>query len=167
MKPSPNKKQKSFILYFLIGLLSCNSPKAKVILVDSDTAKVLKLAIRTAFYHDNLPDISALKRKYRFNDSILFTTESLPLSILPGSVDTLRFKIFSRNQIFSLIKNDSIENLPHYLYLRSFEKNDTAYYVSLQNLSCLPFGGGGAIGIYIAKENESFVVKRKMSSSIN
>jgi hypothetical protein len=161
----PNK----FGLYImLICLLSCNSPKPEVIQSKNDTAKVLELAIRTAFYHEQLPEISPLKKEFHFNDSILFTTGSLPLTALPSSIDSINFKILSRNQICSIIKADSnISEPPNYLYINTFEKSDTGYYVSIQSLSCLPYGGGGSIGIYISKDKDSFFVKKRMSSSIN
>jgi hypothetical protein len=156
------------ICTLLIGLASCISPNTKVIHPTNDTIKVLELAIRTAFYHENLPDIDPLKQQYHFKDSILFTSDSLPLSALPQSIDTINFKILLHNQICSIIKADSIlSQLPNYLYIRTFKKTDTGYYISIQSLSCLPFGGGGTIGIYITKEKDAFIVKNKMSSSIN
>jgi hypothetical protein len=121
----------------LICLISCKSPKSEVIQPKNDTTKVLELAIRTAFYHEQLPAISPLKKEFHFKDSILFTTNLLPLSALPLSIDTISFKILSRNQICSLIRADSnISELSNYLYVSAFEKSDTGYYVNIQSLSC-------------------------------
>ena len=149
-------------------MASCKSPNAKSIQPKSDTTKVLELAIRTAFYHQNLPGMDPLFYPYHFKDSILFSTDSLSLTTLPISLDSINFKILTSKQICTMIKADSsISELPNYLYLRAFEKSDTGYYVSVQSLSCLPYGGGGSIGIYISKDKDSFVVKYKTSSSIN
>src|SRR5688500_17240340 len=62
----------------------------------SDTTKLIKLAIETAFYRENLPGLSDLRKKQFSKDSILFTSESLPLTLLPMSIDSLKFKIISR-----------------------------------------------------------------------
>jgi hypothetical protein len=152
----------------LLGLASCKGPEVKFFQQKSDTAKVLELAIRTAFYHQNLPDLASLKKPYHFKDSILFTSDSLALSNLPQTIDSIKFKILPKNQIFSLIQTESdLNKLPNYLYVGAFERNDTGFYVNLKSLGCLPFSGGGSIGIYIKKENDSIVVKSISSSSIN
>jgi hypothetical protein len=112
--------------------------------------------------------LAPLKKKYHFEDSILLTSDSLPLFFLPKSVDSIKFKILSKKRICSLfaIEND-LSKVPNYLYINTFEKNDTGYYVSLESLICFPFSGGGKIGIYITKVKDSFIVKEQMSSSIN
>ena len=153
---------------FLIVLACCKSSKPKVIQSKGDTTKVLELAIKTAFYNQNLPGMGPLFYSYHFKDSILFTTDSFSLTILPLSLDSFNFKVLPRKQICTMIKADSnISKLPNYLYLGAFEKSDTGYYVSVQSRSCLPFGGGGSIGLYISKEKDTFIVKYKTSSSIN
>ena len=156
----------TFILVFI--LVSCKNSIAKVVENQSDTSKVIELAIRTAFYHQNLPGISSLKKNYHFKDSILFTSDSLSLFFLPQSVDSINFKILPKRQICSLFTTEGdLNKVPNYLYIDTFEKSDTGYYVSLESLNCFPFSGGGKIGIYITKEKDSFIVKNKMSSSIN
>lgn len=133
----------------------------------SDTTKILELAIRTAF-HGFLPDVSAVKGNYYFKDSILFTSKSLTLDSLPTAVDTLKFKILSKDHLCRLIKNDSFsENQPNYLSIQAFEKTDTGYYIQIASLSCLPYGGGGSLGLYIAKQGDTLYVKKRMGSSIN
>jgi hypothetical protein len=86
----------------------------------------------------------------------------LPLSILPKTIDSIKFKVVTSKQIFLLaqIEND-LNKLPNYLNIGAFEKNDSGYYVRVESLSCIHFGEGGTIGMDIAKENDSFVVKRK------
>ena len=159
---------KVFPFALLISFIGCKKPNPKVIQPKTDTARVIELALRTAFYHYNLPETYSLTLKYYFHDSILFTTRSLPLKYLPSNIDTLNFKILTREKIFSLIKSDTnVSNLPNYLCIGAFEKSDTGYFVNIQSLSCRPYGGGGTIRIYIVKNKDSFIVKNKMSTSIN
>ena len=158
-----------FIFAFILFVLaSCKDSNEKLIQPKNDTTKVIELALRTAFYHQNLPEIDLLFYPSHFKDSILFTSDSLALVNLPSKVDSVFFKILTQNQICSIIRADSnIAKVPNYLYISAFEKSDNGYYINIQNRSCLPYGGGGVIGIYIAKDKDSFIVKSKMSSSIN
>ncbi len=157
------------IAFLVVTIFSCRSLETKPITeIKSDTTLVLNLALRTAFYHDNLPSIDPLKKPYHFGDSILFSSTTLPLSILPRMSDTINFKILSRKEIILLMQTESdLNKIPNYLNIGAFEKSDTSYYVSVQSLNCINFGGGGQIGIYIVKANDSFVVVNKMSSNIN
>ncbi len=78
------------------------------------------------------------------------------------------FKILPLHQVYSTIVSDSDQiQFPNYLYLRRFEVSDSGYYISLQSLSCVPFGGGGGIGIYTNKELDSLYAKHIHRSSIN
>jgi hypothetical protein len=157
-----------FLLLFSGLITSCTNDSEKILIPKNDTTEVLNLALRTAFYHESLPGIELLTRSNRFKDSILFTSDSLPLSILPINVDALKFKTLERIQICSIIRSDSgKQELPNFLFVGAFEKRNAEYYVSIQSLSCFAFGGGGVIGIIIVKEKDSFIVKDKMSSSIN
>jgi len=155
-----------YLIFFT--LISCHESKQKLYYPKSDTAKVLELAIRTALYHHNLPGSDPLKYPYHFHDSILFTSEVLPLSLLPTNLDSLNFKVLSESEICSMIYADSnLPHLPNYLMVSGFDKNDTGYVVHIGSFSCQPMGGGGAIGIYILKANDSFFVTHKGASSIN
>ncbi|MBS1511611.1 MAG: hypothetical protein JST86_12265 [Bacteroidetes bacterium] len=156
-------------IFLLLLLSSCENLATKPITQSkSDTTLVLDLALRTAFYHENLPGISPLKRHYRYGDSILFSSETLPLSALPQSSDTINFKILNRKEIISLTQSENdLSKLPNYLNIGAFEKSDTGYYVSVESLSTVDFGGGGVIGIYIKKEKDSLIVVKKMSSNLN
>ena len=158
-----------FVLFFIFyTLASCSESRNKINYPTSDTAKVLELAIRTAFYHHSLPEDNALAIPYHFHDSILFTSKSLPLNFLPNNIDSLNFKILPESEICSIISADSnISHLPNYLIVAGFEKTDTGYIIQVGSFSCKKYGGGGIIGIYIAKRNDSFFVKYKGSSSIN
>ena len=78
------------------------------------------------------------------------------------------FKILPLHQVYSTIVSDSDQiQLPNYLYLRRFEANDSGYFISLQSLSCVPFGGGGGISIYTNKKLDSLYAKHIHRSSIN
>lgn len=84
--------KKNLICVIFIALVSCKNRKIDVH-PKSDTTKVIEFALKTAFETKLLPEIKALKNQYRFKDSILFTSDSIPLSVLPGSLDSLKFKI--------------------------------------------------------------------------
>ncbi len=115
-----------------------------------------------------MPSAYPLTYKYKFGDSMLLTSNALPLSILPSIVGYQKFKILPQSEICALIKNDSnLSQVPNYLLLNRFEKNDTGYYVLLQSLSCRDFEGGGSLGLYLKKEKDSFIVIKRSSSSIN
>lgn len=162
------KLYKISLYIILIIFTSCEISNAKIKQTKNDTTKVLELALLTAFYHENLPGITALKYPYRFKDSILFTSDSLSLITLPLNIDTLKFKILTKTEILSMLYADSnMDKLPNYLSVERFERSDTGYYVNILSLSSIHFGGGGSIGLYIAKVKDSFIVKSKMSSSIN
>jgi hypothetical protein len=154
-------------IVFASFLASCNAYEKQPPEAKNDTTEVLKVAIAKAFYQENLPGISPLMKKYRFSDSLLFSSDSLSLDLLPINLDSINFKILKREQICSMIKkeSDSIE-VPNYLYIRRFEKNDTGDYVQIQSLSCLDFGGGGSIGV-IVKKTDSLRAEVYGSSSIN
>jgi hypothetical protein len=158
-----------FIIFLVLFATSCkNSVTKPISQIKSDTTLVLDLALRTAFYHENLPSISPLKKHYHYGDSILFSSDTLSLTALPQSCDTINFKILSRKEIISLTHTENdLTKLPNYLNIGAFEKSDTGYYVRVESLTTLNWGGGGIIGIYIKKEKDSFVVVKKMSSSIN
>ena len=149
-------------------LIACNnktpqSEKINTISVQrSDTATLLQLAIKTAFYHGNLPGVESLTE----NDSILVTSDPSYFKFIPQMLDTLNFKIVNQNDVCSLLNKD-LSKQSDYLYIRTIERTDSNYYISIQNLNCKPYGGGGAIGIYFSKTTDSFIVKNHTSSSIN
>lgn len=159
---------KLIIFFLAVSLSACkNKSMPCAPETQNDTSEVIKLTIKTAFY-GYLPDVSAVKRKYYFGDSIMFTADSEVLSIIPGQIDTLKFKVLSEKQIRLIISADSLTyDQPNYLCLREFKKTDTGYFVHLQSLSGVPFGGGGAISLCISKENDSFKVKKRAGLSIN
>lgn len=160
-------------LLIFVFFISCKNPKEQPsIKLQNDTVQVLELAIRTAFYHESLPEIDAVKKIYYFGDSILLTSDILPLSVLPKTVDSLKFKILGRKQICLFMQTESdLSKIPNFINIVAFEKTDSSYYVSIENLNCLGLGGlftgGGVIGMYIVKQKDSFRLIKKMSSSLN
>src|SRR5258706_1780381 len=156
------------IYIILIVFTSCNNSYITTIQSKNDTTKILVLALRTAFYHQNLPGISSLRNPYYSNDSILFTTTALSLKALPENIDSLKFKILPQDEICSMIRADSnLEKIRNYLSIRVFEKTDSGYNVGVQSSNCALFGAGGFTDISIGKEKDSFIVKKVSSSSLN
>lgn len=161
--------QPLLIITLILGILlsGCVNPHSSSVQPKSDTTRVIELAIRTAF-RGYLPDHDALKKKYYFKDSILFCSSSLPVAFIPPVVDSLKFKILSEEEVCNIMMSDSLsQKQANYLCLRSFEKSDTGYYLQLSSLSCFPFGGGGSLGLYISKQNDSFLITKKQAVSIN
>jgi hypothetical protein len=153
---------------YLVMLLSCQNNASNSQRHDNDTMAILKVTLKEGITSKFMPSASPLKRKWRFGDSILLTSQTLPLNLLPSSVDEQNFKILSQEQICLMIKEDTdISQLPNYLNVKKFEKSDTGYYIQVQSLSCLPFGGGGSLGLYFKKINDSLLIINRTSGSIN
>lgn len=153
---------------FLYSLVSCENPEIKTIKPTNDTTSVIEFAIREAFNHPKVPEIEQLRDRYYFKNSILLTSDSLPLEILPRSVDTINFKVLSKDEICKMIRADSLEqNHPNYLCVDNLMRKGSGYYLNISSLSCVPFGGGGVMGIDILKRNDSFIVIHKGFSNIN
>jgi len=155
--------------YILLNLLfACQSNVPVTVKQENDTSKILKTVITDGVSDRYMPSTDPLTYKYKFGDSVLLTSNVLPLDILPSSIAHQKFKILPQSEIYALIKKDSIlTHVPNYLLLNQFEKSDTGYYVQLQSLSCRDFGGGGSLGLYLKKEKDSFIVIKRSSSSIN
>jgi hypothetical protein len=154
----------SFLLLFFFA---CQNNAQNLIAPVSDTAKILKIALQEGFSYRYMPDASALKRKFRFGDSIFLTSEVISLKALPVSISEQQFKLVPAKEICSTIRGYGMEEEPNYLIVKRVDKNDSGYYVQLQNLSCQPYGGGGSLGIYFKKIKDSFVIVHRSSTSIN
>ena len=88
--------------------------------------------------------------------------------MLPVSIGDRKFKVLDESEILKILRNDSDNlSLPNYLKISQFEPNDSGYYVQVQNLSALPFGGGGILGLYYLKKGDSIVNAKRMAASIN
>ena len=152
----------------LCTLISCENRDVKAVTLMNDTTSVIRFAIAEAFRDARLPEIEQLRRRYYFKNQILLTSDSLPLELLPGYVDTINFKVLSKEEICKMISADSLEqDHPNYLCVNNLMKNDSGYYLNIGSLSCVPFGGGGIMGIDISKRNDSFVVIHKGFSNVN
>lgn len=150
---------KIFIL--LVMVASCTNRDGQVSQSVNDTTKAIELAVKTALEED-FPEMEPVKKRSRFNDTIFLTTNLFPLSHLPQSIDSFRFKVLPDTLICSVIKSDSLSGeWPNYLKLSSFEKRDTGYFVQLESLSCQRGGEGGSVGIFIIKTKDTFVFKKK------
>jgi hypothetical protein len=160
--------KKFALCIYLLTFLSCQYKTDNIQHHESDTMAILKATLKESITTRYMPGAPPLKRKYHFGDSILLTSESIPLDLLPSSVDEQNFKILPQEQICSMIKADSnLTERPNYLNVRKFEKSDTGYYIMVQSSSCLPFGGGGNLELYFKKINDSLSIINRSSSSIN
>ncbi len=157
------------VLYsvLLLFVFACQNNAQNLTLPISDTAKVLQIALQEGVSDRYMPSTSALKRRFKFSDSIFLTSEVVPLKLLPLSISEQQFKLVPIKEICSVIRGYGMEKEPNYLIVKRFDKNDSGYYVQLQNLSCRPYGGSGSLGIYFKKVKDSFVFVYRSSTSIN
>lgn len=151
-----------------VVFFSCGEKVPTTGRLDTDTLKVLQAALRDGISDEFMPETSPLKRPYRFGDSILLTTEILPLQMLSASAQHQPFKILPRQQICSMITADSnIIKPPNYLMINRFKKNDTGYYVQVCSCSCQLLAGGGLLGLYFKKVGDSLIITDRTAGSIN
>ncbi len=152
----------------LLGLISCKNQDIKTITPTNDTTRVISFAIGEVFKDARLPEIEQLRSRFYFTHQILLTSDSLSLEILPASVDTINFKVLAKEQICKIINADSLaQNQPNYLSVSNLMKTDSGYYLNIGSLSCIPFGGGGIVGMDISKRNDTFIVIHKGFSNVN
>lgn len=158
------------ILFLLVVLCSCKSHKEKAFRKGavSDTTLVLNQALSEAVSVKFMPGASALTQPYRFKDSILLTSKASLLSFLPSSVGSQKFKVLESDKIISMLRADSNNpNLPNYLIVSDFVTNDSGYYLQVQNLSSLPYGGGGSLGLYYIKNANTLMNVKRSAWAIN
>ena len=116
-----------------------------------------------------LPEYYDLFRGAKLNDTIFCTIDSsITKFFIPTKFNNNYLKIVDEKAICSIVQSryDSIKP-PNYLKIGRFEKIDSTFYVQVSSLSCLKFGGGGIVGIYISKVNNKLIIKEALSSSIN
>src|SRR5258706_16307939 len=110
---------KFFYLIFYIPLnllFACQSNVPVILEQENDTGILLKTVINEAITDRYMPSAYPLTYKYKFGDSMLLTSNALPLSILPSIVGYQKFKILPQSEICALIKNDSnLSQVPNYL----------------------------------------------------
>ena len=168
------KKNNSMsILKLIIGVLllsqfSCKTNSTNTHIPINDTTKVLTSVLKQAISVEFMPSASALKRVSKFSDSILLTADSILLEQLPIKSGEQFFKVLPKETIYKILTALSWrQEHPNYLCISKFEKSDTGYYIQVQNLSVLPFGGGGSLGLYLKEDGDSLKIIKKSSWSIN
>lgn len=156
------------VVFLLLTLWSCKNQKDHHVPHVNDTTLVLNQALSNAISARFMPDADALTQPGHFIDSILLTSNIDFLDLSQVSVAGQKFKVMEEQKILSTLKADSNNvNLPNYLIVSKFEKNDSGYYVQVQNLSGLPYGGGGSLGMYFVKKGDSLINVKRSASSIN
>jgi hypothetical protein len=159
---------KLYGIFFLGALIvGCNDSSIHLPVLENDTAKVLQIALRNAFFERKLSESPALFRSNLFHDSILIDTDSFPKRLLPLTLDTLKFKFESYPQISGLLSNVADSLKPNYLYICCLERHDSVFSVLIMSRSTVNFGGGGGLYIEIVKRADSFIVKYTLGNSIN
>lgn len=148
------------LLILLLILTACTDKYRKQTSSAADTTQVIEVALKTVLV-ESFPEMDGIKRKSSFSDSLFLTTNLFPLSNLPASVDSFRFKILPDSIICSVIKSDTAAaELPNYLKLQSFEKTDTDYFVRFESVDCIPSPSrDGAVSLRILKSKDKFVFK--------
>src|SRR4030095_5316987 len=147
------------LLVFLVG---CAQKGGKQRASTVDTTRVITLALKTVM-SDRFPVMDGIKRKSTYNDSIFLTTKLFSLSNLPANVDSFHFKVIPDSMICSAIRSDTTTaELPNYLRLKTFEKNDTGYLVQFESVDCIPYPSlDGAVSLQIRKTKDKYQLNRK------
>lgn len=146
-------------LILLLVLTACADKTNKQTSTTADTTQVIKVALKTVL-EEPFPDMDGIKRKSSFKDSIFLTTNLFSLASLPTSVDSFKFKVLPDTMICSVIKTDTVSELPNYLRLQTFEKTDTDYFVKFESVDCIPSPSkDGAVSLRILKSKDKFVFK--------
>jgi hypothetical protein len=152
----------------LLALWSCKGQMDQTAGPVSDTTLLINQALSDAISVRFMPDADAVTRPYLFSDSILLTSKVISLDLLPVSIEDRNFKVMAEHDILRMLRADSSNLcLPNYLIFSRLEANDSGYYVQVQNLSALPFGGGGSLGMYYQKKGDSLIIVNRSASSIN
>ena len=147
------------LLLLLLILTACADKSKKQPSSAADTTQVIEVALKTVL-EEPFPDMDGIRRKSSFKDSIFLTTNLFSLASLPTSVDSFKFKVLPDTMICSVIKTDTVSELPNYLRLQTFEKTDTDYFVRFESVDCIPSPSkDGAVSLRILKSKDKFVFK--------
>ena len=146
----------------LVFLAGCAQKGGKQRASTVDTTRVIALALKTVM-SERFPVMDGIKRKSAYNDSIFLTTKLFSLSNLPANVDSFHFKVIPDSMICSAIRSDTnTAELPNYLRLKTFEKNDTGYLVQFESVDCIPYPSlDGAVSLQIRKTKDQYKFSRK------
>jgi len=162
---------KSFTLIFfslLLLLFSCENRQLVADKPTSDTTKILAKTLEKATSVEFMPSALALKKPSRFGDTILLTAIAVTLELLPTKSGEQVFKVFPKDTIYKVLTDERYRpDVPNYLCISQFEKNDTGYFIQVKSISALPYGGGGSLGLYFKKSGDSLAIVAKASSAIN
>lgn len=146
------------VLPFLLA--ACQSGDGKRSSNGADTTKVVELALRTAL-GEGFSEMDEVKPNGA-TDSIYLTTNLFALSKLPQSVDSFKFRIMPDSVICNVIKADTtVDPVPNYLRLQTFQKTDTGYFVELESVYCIPVATKDAsVGLHILKTKDRYEFKK-------
>jgi hypothetical protein len=115
-----------------------------------------------------MPSVGSAMKKGNFGDSILLTSEKLPLKYLPLRVDSINFKIMNRKKICQLLMdNIDFDKQPNYFLVQNFERKNNTFSIILESISCGRFPSGGGLDFHLTKEGDSFRIINKQGFSIN
>lgn len=155
-------------LCVLTSLLSCkHSSENAVAAVLNDTAQILQMAVAEGISDRYMPDASSLYSTPS-DDTVFLTSSVLPLRLLPLRSGSTHFRVLQKDDIcFQIGQVDFVERSRSFLEIRAIEKRDTGYYISLSAIGCSRYSGGGGLGLYFIKRNNSFVIVRRSAVSIN
>ena len=130
----------SILIFALLFDTGCGANKTNLKVATNDTTQILRFVIDSAFYHQRLPDFSALTHNNPFGDTIIFKFDSILVGHLPSD---LKYKFLTQDQICSLATqhDNDTTHFCNFLELSSFKKVDTTYEVSLQNQCVMPLYG--------------------------
>src|SRR5687768_13778263 len=85
----------------------------------NDTTKAIEFCIRYSIDSFHMPSVGSAMKKGNFGDSILLTSEKLPLKYLPLRVDSINFKIMNRKKICQLLMdNIDFDKQPNYFLVQ-------------------------------------------------
>lgn len=146
----------------VVFLVACGQKAGKQRASTVDTTRVIALALKTVM-SEPFPVMDGIRRKSTFNDSVFLTTKLFSLKNLPAHVDSFNFKVIPDSMICSAIRSDtSTAELPNYLRLKTFEKNDTGYLVQFESVDCIPYPSlDGAVSLQIRKTKDKYLFNRK------
>ena len=146
----------------LVFLVACSDKGRKQHSSAVDTTRVVELALKTVM-SEPFPVMDGIKRGNTYNDSIFLTTKLFSLSNLPSDVDSFHFKVVADSMICSAIRSDTTASeLPNYLRLKTFEKNDTGYFVQFESVDCIPYPSlDGAVSLTIRKTRDKYLFNNK------
>ncbi len=150
------------------GYIIKDVSKNKSLIVENDTTKAIRFCISYAIDSTHMPSVYESLKESIFCDSILLTSNTIPLKYLPSQVDSFSFKIMKEKEIEHILLSMPDEaDPPNYLCVRGFEKTGNTFTVTLVSISSGMFPSGGGSLYEIEKVSNTFRLISSSSSSIN